>query len=375
MRVLYGSTPVATDNWYMLEKIASTAYVAAELKARSHRDNHEFAAAASSAHDAAAIALAEGDPAAGWAMKYFQAENLMDAGDFEKCADLARELIDHPHTGTGEQTQARAHILLSKAWQGSGLLESAAEAARTAAELTSDEADIEINVKARQALIAALADGGRLVEAWNESRVLASIISEDLDDQVAGKAYWVIGNVAFLSNRVGEGLRYHELAATTFSPSRNLDVWAKFNKASAAMRLTADVADTDTLRCIERAELATDVIGGTANDYLLLRLNRAHWNLLAGDPEGAAALLQDLCGTEDQLAPQRAGEACFLLGRAYLALGKKSLARDCLLRAASNFDASGAPHRAQQTRAFLRAELVRASFWSWLVHVTGFDRS
>ena len=48
------------------------------------------------------------------------------------------------------------------------------------------------------------------------------------------------------------------------------------------MRLAADVADADTLRCIERAELATDVIGGSPNDYLLMRLNRGHWNFLAG---------------------------------------------------------------------------------------------
>lgn len=365
----------ATDNWHMLEKIASTSYVAAELKARSHRDNHEFAAAANSAHDAAAIAVTDGDYAASWSMKYFQAENLMDAGEFDKCADLALQLIDSPHPGDGTQARAQAHILLSKAWQGAGLLESAADVARTAVDLTSDEGDVEINVRARQALIAALADCGRLAEAWTESRLLSSVISEDLDDQVAGKAYWVIGNVAFLSNRVEEGLRYHELAATTFSPSKNLDVWAKFNKASAAMRLTADVADADTLRCIERAELATDVIGGTANDYLLLRLNRAHWNLLAGDPEGAVALLRDLCRTEEQLAPQRAGEACFLLGRAYLAVGDKPVARDCLLRAANNFDASGAPHRAAQARDFLKTELGRDTFWAWLVRVMGFDRN
>ena len=93
---------------------------------------------------------------------------------------------------------------------------------------------------------------------------LADIVSAEVDDQLVGKAYWVIGNVAFLCNKVEEGLRYHELAAATFSPARNLDVWAKFNKASAAMRLAADVADADTLRCIERAELATDVIGGSA---------------------------------------------------------------------------------------------------------------
>ena len=94
-----------------------------------------------------------------------------------------------------------------------GAAEQAAESARTAAELAVADADIEINMKARQALIAALADSGMLAAAWTESQVLGSIISDEVDEQLAGKAYWVIGNVAFLCNNVEEGLRYHELAA------------------------------------------------------------------------------------------------------------------------------------------------------------------
>ena len=359
----------------MLEKVASSAYVAAELRARHLRDNHEFDAAAQSAKEAALIAGEDGDPVASWAMKFFQAENLMEAGDFEECAKLALELLADPQGAPAVQASARANILLSKAWQGAGLLEDAANAARAAADLSADEADIDVNVKARQALIAALADCGKLDEAWSECRVLASVISDDVDDQLAGKAFWVIGNVAFLSDRVEEGLKYHELAASTFSPAKNLDVWAKFNKASAAMRLAAEVADADTLRCIERAELATDVIGGSSNDHLLLKLNRAHWSYLAGDPDAAIALLQDLPSLEDNLSPQRSGEACLLMGRAQLALGNQAEARKWIIQAANRFDSSGASHRAQQARDFLRSELGRGSFWSWLVRVTGFDRT
>ena len=69
-----------------------------------------------------------------------------------------------------------------------------------------DEDDVEIAVKARQALIAALADSGRLDEAWAESLIMADIISGEVDDQLVGKAYWVIGNVAFLCSKVAEGL-------------------------------------------------------------------------------------------------------------------------------------------------------------------------
>ncbi|MDR7084439.1 tetratricopeptide (TPR) repeat protein [Arthrobacter ginsengisoli] len=333
----------------------SPLYAAAELRAYEHRTNHAFVQAASSAHDAAEIARSEGDMDAWWNMTFVQAENLLDAEEFEACAALASDLASGPHATADPHAKACTYILVAKAWQGAGLLEQAAHAAREAVDLVSDD-DVETNVKARQALIATLADTGRLDEAWAECLDLAEAISAEVDDQLIGKVYWVIGNVAFLCNRVQEGLEYHELAAATFSPARNLDVWAKFNKASAAMRLAADVADADTLRCIERAELATDVIGGSANDYLLMKLNRGHWNFLAGEASAAIELLDQICADPDKPSPQILGEACLLLGRAHSAIGNLGAARENLLRSAEHFEASGAQQRADQAREYLTAE-------------------
>ena len=353
----------------------SPLYAAAELKAHEHRSNHAFAEAAESAQKAADIALREGDANSWWNMSFLQAENLLDAEFFEECADLAGRLVADAGTVSDSGAEARTYILLAKARQGSGSLEQAVESARTAAKLTVDEPDVENNVNARQALIAALADGGRLAEAWDESKALAGVISDDVDDQVAGKAYWVVGNVAFLCDKVQDGLRYHELAASTFSPTRNLDVWAKFNKASAAMRLEANVADADTLRCIERAELATDVIGGSENDRLLLKRNRAHWSFLAGDTASAVALLEEIRAKPGQVSPQILGDACFLLARAYIAEGDKSAARRSRAEAILHFENAGAPDRAQQARDILRAELGHDSIWKWPLRVMGLDRS
>jgi tetratricopeptide (TPR) repeat protein len=336
---------------------ASPSYAAAELRAYEHRTNHAFIQAAGSAHDAAQIARNEGDMDAWWNMTFLKAENLLDAEEFETCAALASDLVDGPYATTERHAKAGAQILVAKARQGAGLLEEAVDAARAAVQLVSDddvEIDVEIDVKARQALIAALADSGRLDEAWTECLALAEAVSAEVDDQLIGKVYWVIGNVAFLCSRVREGLKYHELAAATFSPARNLDVWAKFNKASAAMRLAADIADADTLRCIERAELATDVIGGSANDYLLMSLNRAHWNFLAGEPNAAIELLEQICADLETPSPQILGEACLLLGRSQAALGNADEARKYLLEAADHFEKAGAPQRAEQAVEFLR---------------------
>lgn len=339
----------------MQHNSVSPAYVAAELGAREHRDNHDFSEAAASALAAAMIARVDGDPESWWNMTLFQAECLLAAGKFEDCADVARTLIDESAHVT-PQIEAEVHILMAKALQGSGLLENAAVEARAASDLMRDEADVELRVKALQALIAALADSGKLEEAWTECLTMAEASSAEVDDQLLGKAYWVIGNVAFLCNNVEDGLDYHERAAATLSPARNLDVWAKFNKASAAMRLAADVADSDTLRCIERAELATDVIGGSAEDYILLRLNRGHWSYLAGDPATAIELLEGVGAEADRTMPQILGEARLLLGRAYAAVGNLDKARENLLTAAEDFETAGAQQRADLAREFLATE-------------------
>jgi tetratricopeptide (TPR) repeat protein len=336
----------------MQQNPVSPSYIAAELQARDHWANHGFSEAANSSRNAAEIALRNGDAESWCNMTFFQAESLLAAGQFDECVEVAAALVREPHAG-GAQLQARVRILMSKAWQGAGLLDKAAEDARVAIELLVDDADAEVNVTARLALIAALGESGELDEAWTESLNLADVVSVEVNDQLLGNAYWVIGNAAFLTNRVEDGLRYHELAAETFSPARNLEVWARFNNASAAMRLAADVADAATLRCIERAELATDVIGGSKENILLQKLNRGHWNYLAGDPATAVDLLTDVRSGADILPPQVLGEACLLLGRAHHALG--AAAKVQLLEAAGYFETAGAQQRADHTRAILTA--------------------
>jgi hypothetical protein len=338
----------------MKHKPVSPSYIAAELQARDQWANHGFSEAAKSSRSAAQIALRDDDLESWWNMTFFEAESLLAAGQFEQCAEVAAALVAEPSAG-GAQLQARVRILLSKAWQGAGLLDKAAEEARAAGNLMAEDADAEINVTARLALIAALGESGELNEAWTESLNLASVISAEVDDQLLGKVYWVIGNAAFLINRVEDGLRYHELAAGTFSPAKNLDVWARFNNASAAMRLAADVADAATLRCIERAELATDVIGGSEENILLQKLNRGHWNYLAGDPATAVELLADIRSGTGVLAPQALGEACLLLGRAQHALGDIAAAKVHLLEAAGYFEMAGAQQRADHARGILTA--------------------
>ena len=122
------------------------------------------------------------------------------------------------------------------------------------------------------------------------------------------------------------------------------------------MRLAAEVADAATLRCIERAVLANDVIDGSENDLRLLKLNRAHWSYLAGDSESAVALLEEIRADGQNVAPQILGQACLLLGRARLSEGDTTGSRQPLQEASAHFDSAGAPQRAEQARSLLAAE-------------------
>ena len=345
----------------MQQNSVSPSYAAAELQAREHRSNHDFREAARQRRRPRKLPAAEGD------MVVVVEHDVLPGRE----PPGRRRTLKRAPKWPPRWSMARARRPNATA-SGAGPISCWPRPAGRWAAGTGrrrgpgscgprvDEPDVEIDVKARQALIAALADSGRLDEAWAESLVLADVISAEVDDQLVGKAYWVIGNVAFLCNNVQEGLHYHELAAATFSPARNLDVWAKFNKASAAMRLAADVADADTLRCIERAELATDVIGGSANDFLLLKLNRGHWNFLAGDPAAAIEFLRAFARTQDKTSPQILGEACLLLGRAHAAMGNQAAAREHLLEAADHFERAGAPQRADQAREFLTGRILSA---------------
>lgn len=197
--------------------------------------------------------------------------------------------------------------------QGLGRLAEAATMAADAAKLAATDPDLlYVQVLAQRALIAALAESRLLDDAWRECLVLETLISDDIDEDTAGKGYWVIGNVAFLADRVADGGgRYHDLAAERLSPSKDVDLWARFNRASAEMRLQAKLGDAATLRCIERAELATDIVGGSERDHLEMSLVRAHWNYLAGDMQEAWRSLNPFARVPPFWLPRRPPKPIF----------------------------------------------------------------
>lgn len=328
-------------------------YVLADLQARESFKNRDFQAALDLAREAAHESLEAGDQAGWWNMTYLQAECQRDLESLWECLELARQLAEHPLSAAKPELAARTYIMLSTAHQGLGhLAEAAANAARAGELVSGDEEQVDLQIQAQRALIAALAESRRVDEAWRESLVLETLVTDLVDEDTAGKAYWVIGNVAFLSNRIGDGGRYHDMAAEQLSHSKDVDLWAHFNRASAVMRLEANLTDPATLRCIERAELATDIVGGSERDHLEMSFVRAYWYFLTGDMENALSLLKSVCARSEFLPTQTAGEARFLLGKALLANGDLPGAREQLNTAQVLFEAAAATERSEEVRAF-----------------------
>lgn len=331
------------------------AHLVAGLTARAKWKERDFDQAFRLAGEAAGLASAAGDEQSWWNMQYLRAECLRDQGRIEEFLQLATELKDHNFTASSPELGAKAGTMVAVALQGLGRLAEAAATAADAAKLASLDSDlVYVQILAQRALIAALAESRLLEDAWRECLVLETLITDDVDEDTAGKGYWVIGNVAFLADRVNDGGRYHDLAAERLSPSKDVDLWARFNRASAEMRLQAKLDDAATLRCIERAELATDIVGGSERDHLEMSLVRAHWNYLIGDMKEAVAILEPLSTRSSVLATQTAAETHFLLARALLDSGRTEDGLAASDVAARLFDQAALPERSAAVREYLQ---------------------
>lgn len=322
-------------------------YVLHELQAREAWAKRDYEFALRGAKKAAAAAAGSDDADAWWNMTYLHAECLRELNALEECIEVAGYLLDHPLSTQHKQLAVRALTLLAIVLQGLDRLPEAREAAAAAVEeAAEDEQFGGLRIDAQRAYIAAFAESGDLHKAWLQCLKLDAAVSHNVDDQTCGKAYWVIGNVAFLRQDAVAGLRYHSLAARRLSPTNDVDLWAKFNKASAAMRLAAGILDPETLECIERAELAAEVVGASDSERLQLSVTRANWLYSTGNAQAATNVLRPVFEQRRLLYPQTAGEAAFLLGQALHACGESEESLANLRTAADYFTAAGAEDRA-----------------------------
>lgn len=341
--------PKALEAWSQPISVSDAEYVLAGLYARQAWDLRDYPLAASHAASAAQIALDGRNTSAWWNMSYMQAECLLKHGDLLECRELVERLLEHPMARESVGLGARARQMLAVVCQRQGQLTAAVEHATEAVAFAEQlPKGSVITIGALRALIGALAESGRLNEAWKYCQELLAQVDEHAMSQLAGEVAWVIGNVAFMRHDYVEGVKHHERAAKLLSPANDIELWARFNKASAAVRLSSGIVEPETLSSIERAELAFSIVSGTKSDELEVAFIRARWLYLTGDIVAAVEKLREIHAERDNLAKHTAGEVSLLLGKSLKAAGEAEEALVHLEEAQKAFSAAGAADRVQQ---------------------------
>ncbi len=341
--------PKALEAWSQPVTASDAEYVLAGLYARQAWDLRDYPLAASHAATAAKYALEGRNTSAWWNMTYMQAECLLRHGDLQDCQQIVERLVEHPMARESVGLGVRALQMLSAVLQRKGQLSAAVDQAMEATKLAEQmPTSSTVVTGALRVLIGVLAESGRLDEAWKYCRQLISQVDEHAMAQLAGEVAWVVGNVAFMRHDYTEGVKQHERAAKLLSPANDIEMWARFNKASAAVRLQSGIVEPETLSAIERAELAFSIVGGTKSDELEVAFIRARWLYLTGDIVAAIEKLRDIHGQPDALAKHTAGEVSLLLGKSLKAAGELNEAMTFLHEAQKAFSSAGAQDLVQQ---------------------------
>ncbi|APX02674.1 MULTISPECIES: helix-turn-helix domain-containing protein [Arthrobacter] len=341
--------PKALEAWSQPISVSDAEYVLAGLYARQAWDLRDYSLAAEHAANAARIALEGKNTSAWWNMTYMQAECLMKQGQLKECQKIMEHLSEHPMATESAGLGVRARQMLAALCHAQGQLGIAVEHAEKAVELCAQlPKGSTLIIGALRALIGALADGGRLDEAWKYCQDMNEQMDEHSMSQLAGEVAWVIGNVAFMRHDYPEGIKHHERAAKLLSPANDIELWARFNKASAAVRLSSGIVEPETLSAIERAELALSIVGGNKADQLEVAFIRARWLYLTGDIVAAVQKLRDIHAERAGLGKHTAGEVSLLLGKSLKAAGELDEALVYLEEAQKAFSAAGAQDRVQQ---------------------------
>ncbi|MEW1948749.1 helix-turn-helix transcriptional regulator [Pseudarthrobacter sp902506025] len=341
--------PKALEAWSQPISIGDAEYVLAGLYARQAWDLRDYPLAASHAASAAQIALDAKNTSAWWNMTYMQAECLMKHGDLKECQQIIERLMEHPMARESVGLGVRARQMLATVYQRQGQLSAAVDQAMEAMKLAEQlPKSSTIITGALRALIGALAESGRLDQAWSYCQTLVAQVDENSMSQLAGEVAWVVGNVAFMRHDYAEGVKHHERAARLLSPANDIELWARFNKASAAVRLSSGIVEPETLSAIERAELAFSIVSGTKSDELEVAFIRARWLYLTGDIVAAVEKLREIHAERAELAKHTAGEVSLLLGKSLKASGELDEALVHLEEARKAFATAGAQDRVQQ---------------------------
>ena len=343
MQITFGEPPERAG------KVDQNPVLVNEYRAQQAKAGHDYEKAIEYSSVARDAALAVGDNWGFYRSSFNIAHVQYELGRMSDCIHTLEALVEHPAIVDFPELIAQAMVLQAHALQESGASERALLAAEEASSVVPDQSG-QLRLKLQHSLISTLAEKGEVEAAWREALVLDSLVSAESGAKVRGMAYWTIGNAAFMSGRVMEGVAYHRQAAAALAKAADVNMWAGFNKAAANMRLEAGLVDSETLECLQRAEVAISVSDGRQADRLEILLARAQWEHASGNNEVAERKLRDVAAQAHELFPFIRGQALQLLADCVLQLGRRDEALRIARESERIFQEAGATERVTQLR-------------------------
>lgn len=323
-----------------------------EYRAQQAKEARDYAKAIEFSAIARDAALGDGDNWGFYRSSFNIARFQYDLGNMDDCISTVEALVEHPAVAAYPELVAQARILLAHALQDKGASERALIAAEEAADAVPEQTG-QLRLVLQHSIVSTLAEKGETEEAWREALVIDSLVGPESGAKVRGMAYWAIGNAAFMSGRVEQGQEYHQRAAEALATVGDVNLWALFNKAAANMRLEAGLIDSETLECIERAEVAMSVSDGNTADKLEIMLSRAHWEYASGNWNEAEQKLKDVGERSKAQFPYIHGQALQLLAGCLLRTDRKDEALVVALGSQRIFEESGATERVAQVATLI----------------------
>lgn len=327
-------------------------YLALEYKAQQAKERREYEKAIDYTVLAREATLPAGDNWGYCRLTLNIARYQYNLGLMDECIHTIRNLTTHPAILDYPETAARARVILSEALQDKGESGRSLLVAEDALSIVPDRSK-DLRTALQHSRVAAMAEEGEVEAAWQEALVLDSFIGLESAAKARGMAYWTIGNAAFMSGRIEEGLRFHRQAATALSSIGDVSLWALFNKASANVRLQAGVVETETLECLERAEVAISVSEGNLLDQLEVLLTRAQWEHAVGNNLVAEGKLRNVASRAKELFPYTRAQALLVLTGCLLQLGRAEEALSTALDCERVFESLGATAQVARTRTLI----------------------
>ncbi|MCC9205462.1 hypothetical protein [Arthrobacter sp. zg-Y769] len=332
---------------------SNTVFVLNEYRAAQAKARREYASAIEYSRLAAQAAVATADNRGFCRMTFNIAELQLELGQVEACFATGKALLATEAINDFPDYQSRARVLITHALQDKGEMSGALAAAREASNVPQEVLPSGSRLNVQHVLVAALAEEGDTEGAWEEAMNLATMVSSEASPRVKGIACWAIGNAAFVSARIEEGLKYHRRAAEDLASVSDVRNWAQFNKASAHFRLAAGLVEEETGECIRRAEVAFEVAGVAEIDRIEMLITRAWWEFESGSASTAERLLRSVERQASDSHPFLQGRSLLLLARCLYSLDRKTEARNCAMQCESIFTKLGADVYASESRELI----------------------